>query len=177
MHTCTLNPDGLVDRPPKLFVGAIEFTLEHWIVELRWGDWNFPIGAGHLAAEVHGSGLEWSPFASRYREAGVERGMDADEADRILDLAWQWAPFRSAPWIRFTREWILVGATASLYHLISGGSVLRKDFESLFSDALYDAEIAAVFPDYLVDVERVISDPSQPRGFHVVDAALVFNAP
>lgn len=114
MYIPTLNADGLVDRPPELFAGAIEFTLQHWIDELMWGEWTFPIGAGHLAAEVNASGLEWSPFAIRYREAGVEKSMDASEANRLLDLAWHWASYRSAPWIRYTREWIMVRGTGRL---------------------------------------------------------------
>lgn len=177
MNIPTLYSDGRVDRPPHLFVDAIEFTLDHWTHELRWGDWNFLKGASLLAAEVHASGLEWASIASRFRAAGIDNGVAAGEADRMLKLAWLWAPHRSARWIQFTRELILVRGTEEIYHLLSGGLIPRGDFQSLFSDALYDAEIGYVFSDYLIEVERVICDSSQPRGFHVVDTVLVFNSP
>jgi len=185
MQYLNLNNQGLVDRTPEDLNQLVEASLDHWIDKLAVSgaeQWNFLSGASLLAAEVYTNGLEWKSIASRYKGAGLLYAVDADEdvlddkeADRCLELAWQWARWRAAPRTNLLREWIWVYDERHAYHIPTCGVVDMCDFGPLFTDVR--CELLLDPEDLLLAVDKVVCDGAREAGFYQVDEdTVLFNA-
>ncbi|QGN54167.1 hypothetical protein [Novosphingobium sp. Gsoil 351] len=177
MNIPTLNSDGRVDRPPHLFVNAIETSLERRVADMRVDASQLSIltSASTLAAEVFAAGIEWEPVSRRFSQAAVDHGIPAEVIGRHLALAEEYASFRLTWWIEMCREWIRVVEGGFFYNLATRRAVDANDFILLFRDIAESERAAAIFLLHLVYVEQLIFDASLARGFHEVDGMLAFN--
>ena len=180
MDIPTLSTDGLIKSQPTHFREAIGYSLVQRIDEIE-ESCNIPVfltGAATLATEVFASGSDWNAVADCYGEFARKCGFPCDEAERLLALAWQWAHYRPGSWIELCSEWIYVLNVESYYHLPSDQYVDGWEYLFLFRHLLGEpiCPRVGVFNRCLVNIDRVISDPSGLRGFRDVGGNIVFNA-